>query len=180
MQLSSHNSDGYWLSASSFYMLALTKNEATVNPMKPKCESISRREFATRAALGAVAAVTPLSPVATAGLSTFVYPQLPPDASKLPAQSQAEAEARHQAILSQYADRFSDTQKNDLRRLCFVLQPQLDSLRVWPVANSDAPALYLKPLVEREKKTNAAPNLKSAPQSAKPESVTKPGNSEKH
>jgi hypothetical protein len=38
-------------------------------------------------------------------------------------------------------------------------------LRAWPVANSDQPALYLKPLVEREKKSNAAPNLKSAPAS---------------
>jgi hypothetical protein len=148
--------------------------------MKPKSDSISRREFATRAALAAVAAVTPLSPVATDGPSASVYPQLPPDAPKLPAQSQAEAEARLEAILVQYPDRFSDTQKADLKRLCFVLQPQLDSLRVWPVANSDAPALYLKPLVEREKKNNAAPNLKSAPQSARPEAVTKPSGSEKH
>ena len=75
---------------------------------------------------------------------------------------------RFQSILSQYPDRFSDAQKADLKRLCFVLQPNLDNLRAWPVANSDAPALYLKPLVEREKKSNAAPNLKSAPQPATP------------
>jgi hypothetical protein len=143
--------------------------------MKPKSDSISRREFATRAVLGAVATVTPLSPVAIDGLSAGATPQLPPSATKLSAQSQAEAEARYQAILSQYSDRFSDVQKADLRRLCFFLQPQLDNLRAWPIANSDAPALYLKPLVEREKKTNAAPNLRSASPSA-----AKPGAGEKH
>jgi len=47
-------------------------------------------------------------------------------------------------------------------------------LRAWPVGNSAAPALYLKPLVEREKPSNAAPNLKSAPPaSAKPDSGDK-------
>ena len=144
--------------------------------MKSIRKSISRREFAARAALGAVAAVTPNSlptlgsdPLPSEGL------QLPANATKLSAQGQAEAEGRYQAIVSQYPDRFSDAQKADLKRLAFALQPQLDQLRAWPVGNSDAPALYLKPLVEREKKTNAAPNLKSAPQSAKPEATVKPG-----
>jgi len=82
-------------------------------------------------------------------------------------------------LLARYGGRFSDAQKADLRRLCFVLQPQLDGLRAWPVANSDAPALYLKPLVEREKKGNAAPNLKSAPQPAKPEASAGPAGGEK-
>jgi hypothetical protein len=94
---------------------------------------------------------------------TTLPTQLPADASKLSPQSQSEAEARYQSILAQYADRFSEAQKADLKRLCFALQPQLDRLRAWPVANSDQPALYLKPLVEREKKSNAAPNLKSVP-----------------
>jgi hypothetical protein len=150
--------------------------------MKPKPHPISRREFATRAALGAVAAVTPnpLSSLANDALPISDDLQLPGNAPQLSAQGQAEAEARYQAILSRYPDRFSDAQKADLKRLCFVLQPQLDSLRAWPVANSDAPALYLKPLVEREKKSNAAPNLKSAPQSGKPEAPAKPNAGEKH
>jgi hypothetical protein len=143
---------------------------------------MSRREFATRAAYGAVAAVTPhpLAPLGGGLPSMARDPQLPADAPKLSRQSQAEAEARYQAIMSQYPDRFSDAQKTDLKRLCLVLQPQLDSLRAWPAANSDAPALYLKPLVEREKKTNAAPNLKSAPPSAKPEASARPNPGEKH
>ena len=129
--------------------------------MKPKPDSLSRREFAARAALSAVAAIAPDA----LSLRAVRNPQEPEpaEAGKLSPASQAEAEARYQAILSAYPDRFSDAQKTDLRRLSFLLQPQLDALRAWPVANSDAPALYLKPLVEREKKSNAAPNLKAAP-----------------
>src|SRR5215471_13925013 len=150
--------------------------------MKPTPRPLSRREFATRATLGAVAAVTPhpLPSLVIDRPAACRALQLPANARGLSPQSQAEAEARYQAILSRYPDRFSDAQKADLQRLCFVLQPQLDSLRAWPVANSDGPALYLKPLVEREKKTNAAPNLKSAPQTAAPEPSAKPGAVEKH
>lgn len=145
--------------------------------MKPNRNSISRREFATRAALGAVAAATTDSLSSVAIVSDG--PQLPANAPQLSEQGQSEAQNRYQAILAQYPDRFSETQKADLRRLCFVLQAQLDALRAWPITNSDAPALYLKPLVEREKKANAAPNLKSAPQSAKPDEPEKPAVGEK-
>jgi hypothetical protein len=136
--------------------------------MTPTNTSLSRREFARRAALGTAtsAMLLPL-PDFAAGPSSSVA-QLPADASKLSPQSQSEAEARHQTILVQYPDRFSDAQRTDLKRLCFALQPQLDRLRAWPVANSDQPALHLKPLVEREKKSNAAPNLKSAPTATTP------------
>jgi|KBSSwiStaDraftv2_1062776.scaffolds.fasta_scaffold713202_2 hypothetical protein len=149
--------------------------------MKPNPSSISRREFATRAALGTLAAVAPsTSPFAIDAPPAREDGQTPANTAKLSAQSQTEAEARYQAILSQYPDRFSEAQRADLQRLCLVSQQQLDALRAWPVANSDAPALYLKPLVEREKKNNAAPNLKSAPQGAKPEASTKPSASGKH
>jgi hypothetical protein len=114
-----------------------------------------------------------LPDLAAAGPTTLPT-QLPSDASKLSPQSQYEAEARYQSILAQYPDRFSEAQKADLKRLCFALQPQLDRLRAWPVANSDQPALYLKPLVEREKKSNAAANLKSAPTPAKSSAPEKP------
>jgi hypothetical protein len=147
--------------------------------MKANSKGISRREFAARAALGAVAVANPLPPAAIDALSASFSQQPPVNARKLSAQGEAEAEGRYRAILSQYGDRFSEAQKADLRRLCFVLQPQLDGLRAWPVANSDAPALYLKPLVEREKKGHAAPNLKSAPPSLKPEASAKPNAGEK-
>ena len=144
--------------------------------MTPTNTSLSRREFTRWAALGTAATSTmlfSLPDLAAAGPTTLPT-QLPSDASKLSPQSQAEAEARYQSILAQYADRFSEAQKADLKRLCFALQPQLDRLRAWPVANSDQPALYLKPLVEREKKSNAAANLKSAPTPAKSSAPEKP------
>ena len=75
-------------------------------------------------------------------------PKLP----KLSPEGRAEAEARLQSILSRYGSRFSETQKSDLRRMCFLTQQSLDRLRAYPLANGDGPALYLKPLVEREKK----------------------------
>jgi hypothetical protein len=79
-----------------------------------------------------------------------------PDTPSLSTESRAEAEARYQAILGVYGSRFSDAQKSDLRRLCFAAQPPLDHLREYAIENGDGPALYLKPLVEREKKTGPA------------------------
>jgi hypothetical protein len=145
--------------------------------MTPTNTQLSRREFARRAALGTAATSTmllPLPDLAAAGPSSSMA-QLPADASKLSPQSQAEAEARYQSILALYAERLSDAQKTDLKRLCFALQPQLDRLRAWPIANSAQPALYLKPLVEREKKSAAAPNLKSAPTAITPAKSLAPG-----
>jgi hypothetical protein len=145
-------------------------------PRKPSApKGISRREFARRAALAsAVAAVAPAAAVSTSAAlsseaatvaaadrgarlsdpSSKVVPsaeQQPTDLPKLSPESHAEVEARVQTILSQYGSRFSDAQKNDLRRLCHVAQPPLDRLRAYALENGDAPALYLKPLVEREK-----------------------------
>ena len=77
---------------------------------------------------------------------------MPAEAAKLSSQSLAEAEARYQAILQQYRERFSDEQKADVRRLCMVAQQSLDATRAFPVANAEQPGLYLKPLVERDKK----------------------------
>jgi len=130
--------------------------------MPPTDKPCSRREFARRAALGAAtAAVLPLREIlpATAASApqpaqapTQTSPQNPTGAPKLSPQSQAEADFRFQAILSQYPDRFSEAQKTDLRRLCVLLQPPLDRIRAYAISNGDLPALYLKPLVDRDKK----------------------------
>nr|UXE45771.1 hypothetical protein Hi04_10k_c5216_00018 [uncultured bacterium] len=145
--------------------------------MIPTKTQLSRREFARRAALGTAATSTILLPwpdLAAAGRGSSMA-QISADAPKLSPQSQAEAEARYQSILAQYAERLSDAQKTDLQRLCFALQPQLDRLRAWPITNSAQPALYLKPLVEREKRSDAAPNLKSAPAAITPAKSLAPG-----
>ena len=136
---------------------------------------ITRREFALRAALAsAVAAVAPAAAVSTSAAPSaergnvaaaylhgrFSDPsskvalsaeQQPSDLPKLSPESHAEVEARVQTILSQYGGRFHDAQKTDLRRLCHLAQPPLDRLRAYALENGDGPALYLKPLVEREK-----------------------------
>jgi hypothetical protein len=125
---------------------------------------ITRREFARRAA---VVSALPFVPPGNLPLDSAVpktLPQQSPDMPKLSAESQAEADARYEAILSLYRSRFSDTQKADLYRLCVLAQPPIDRLRAYPLENGDGPALYLKPLVEREKKPEAA----SAPRPAIP------------
>ena len=145
----------------------------------------SRREFARRAALGAAtAAVLPLrelvphaaaSEPPSAQAPAQTSPQNPAGAPKLSPQSQAEADFRFQAILSHYPDRFSETQKTDLRRLCVLLQPPLDRIRAYPISNGDLPALYLKPLVDRDKKPPASGSRKpSAPAAAKQPAMDKP------
>jgi hypothetical protein len=140
-----------------------------------KSKRISRREFARRAAVAsAVASIAPAAAHASAAIgsqaagaaqaapdpktvhATGIFAaaapaQQPANTPKLSAESQAEAEARHQSILNQYGKRFSDEQKTDLRRLCYVAQPPLDRLRAYDLANGDAAALYLKPLVEHDK-----------------------------
>ncbi len=149
--------------------------------MPPTDKPVSRREFARRAVLGAASAtLLPLNEFvpaaeATAPATAPAPPaQAPNSDAKLSPQSQADAESRYQTILQQYPDRFSDAQKTDLKRLSLALQPSLEHLRAYAISNSDLPALYLKPLVDRDKKpvtkpTAAAPgNAKSAPAAAKP------------
>ena len=145
--------------------------------MKPLDKSLSRREFTHKAALttAVLLGLPELSPAegnTTPGANT-VEPsstQAPAGAPKLSPQSQAEADSRHQAILAQYPDRFSDTQKIDLRRLCILLQPALDRIRAYSISNGDLPALYLKPLVDRGKKpaaTSAKPSVPAKPATGK-------------
>ena len=143
--------------------------------MKPTDNSFSRREFAKRAALGTAAVVAPahLAPLLyperalREGLPAQTPAQTAAGGPKLSPQSQAEADFRYQTILAQYPDRFSEEQKADLKRLSFALQPPLDRLRAYSLSNADQPDLYLKPLVEREKK----PAPKSSPPAAAKSSV---------
>jgi hypothetical protein len=144
-------------------------------PATPKSAAgMSRREFARRAALTALVPVAAASAAAagteagqapaganaqaavptTAQATVATAAQAAADANfpKLSPQSQAETDARAQSILGQYGDRLSDEQKADIRRLCAFAQPPLDRLRAYHLQNADGEALYLKPLVEREKK----------------------------
>jgi hypothetical protein len=151
--------------------------------MPPTDKPFSRREFARRAALGAAtAAVLPLGEIVPATAASAPQPaqapaqtssQNPAGAPRLSPQSQAEADFRFQAILNQYPDRFSEAQKTDLRRLCILLQPPLDRIRAYGISKGDLPALYLKPLVERDKKPAASTSTKPLA-AARPATTPKP------
>jgi hypothetical protein len=125
---------------------------------QPKKGGISRRQFARRAALlSASASIVPAASV-FANSSIATPAQQPADSHpNLPPESQAEAEARYQQILSQYGSRFSAEEKTSLREMNLVTQTSLDKVRAFPLDNRDGPALYLKPLVEREKKPAQPP-----------------------
>ena len=120
---------------------------------EPRQGGISRRQFARRAALlSASASIVPAASV-FADSSIAVPPQQPAETHpNLSPESQAEAEARYQQILSQYGSRLSAEEKTSLREMNLVTQTSLDKVRAFSLENGDAPALYLKPLVEREKK----------------------------
>jgi hypothetical protein len=133
-----------------------------------KSSAISRREFTLRAAIASAAAsIAPANLFATEKVIAQQGSQQGPPAPKLSPESQAEAEARYQNTLSQFGSRFTEAQKADLMRLCFLAQPPLDRLRAYAVENGDGPALYLKPLLEREKKPAAAPAQGHSPDASK-------------
>ena len=131
---------------------------------------ISRREFTRRAAF--VSAAVSLSPAELltreSASSVAQPPQTPaPGVPKLSPESQAEMESRIQAVFTKYGSRLSDAQKSDLRRIAAEGQAALDRLRSFPTDNSDGPALYLKPLMEREKKPAMPATAKTAGASRK-------------
>ncbi len=120
--------------------------------------TISRREFARRAAfVSAAASFSPSNLLSTEGVAAPPQAQQPVNAPKLSPEGQAEVESRIQAIFAQYGSRLSDTQKTDIRRLATEAQPPLERLRAFATDNGDGPALYLKPLMEREKKPSPIP-----------------------
>ena len=118
--------------------------------------NLSRREFARRAAIASAATFVAPSHLPSDCVAAHPLLGQSPDASALTPEGQAEAEARYQTILKLYGSRFSDAQKTDVQRLCISGQQALDRLRAHHLENSDNPALYLKPLVEREKKPAVA------------------------
>ncbi|MGA2421848.1 MAG: hypothetical protein ABSG69_17370 [Candidatus Acidiferrum sp.] len=117
---------------------------------QPKNSTLTRREFTTTALLTTVGAtVAVATPRELPGQSTT-----PP----LPQPSQSESDQRLQTILTLYPTRFSDAQKADLKKICNSTQSTLDRLRAYKTANSDDPALHLKPLIEHERKPASSAN----------------------
>jgi hypothetical protein len=131
--------------------------------------AISRREFARRAAFVSAAATLAHTNLLSAEAIVPLPEQQPANTPKLSPDGQAEVDSRIQSIFAQYGSRLSDAQKADIRRLATEAQPSLDRLRAFTTENGDGPALYLKPLMEREKKRSpmpAAPKPASAPKNS--------------
>ena len=119
---------------------------------------ISRREFARRAAfVSAAASLAPADLLTPDPIAAPLTVQQPENTSKLSPESQSEVDSRIQAIFAQYGKRLSDAQKADIRRLATEAQLPLERLRPFPTDNGDGPGLYLKPLMEREKKSSPMP-----------------------
>jgi hypothetical protein len=133
---------------------------------EPRKSGISWRQFVRRAAvLSASASIVPAASVFAGTLQTPPAQQPAETHPNLSPESQAEAEARYQQILSQYGSRLSAEEKASLREMNLVTQTSLDKVRAYSLENGDAPALYLKPLVEREKKPLQPPAAASAKKS---------------
>ena len=127
---------------------------------------LSRREFARRAAfVSAAASFSPGDLLSEQPPDTVNPLSQAPSGIKLSPESQTEMESRLQTVFAQYGSRLNDEEKADVRRLAAEGQASLDRLRAYATDNNDAPALYLKPLVERERK---APPMPAAAQPAAP------------
>ena len=114
-----------------------------MNTQKPRASGISRRDFARRAAMAAAtAACLPVELLAAPPLPCPALPQQPNE--KLSPESQAEAEAKIQAVFRKYGDRLSDAQKADVRRLLTEGQKPLEAMRKFLLDNGDQPGNVLK------------------------------------
>jgi hypothetical protein len=131
-----------------------------------KGQKINRREFARGAALLSAAMVPAGIAFNGPTAAATADAQLPEGAEKLTPESRVEAEARFQQIMSQYGSRFDSDEQKSVRDSCYGLQRSLERLRAFHLENGDAPAVYLKPLVEREKKPQSAPAAGAAPTAA--------------
>ena len=124
-----------------------------------KNHKLSRREFAHRAALlSATASIVPAGIMLPAEASPNAFSSAQSaDLPKLSAEGQAEADARFQVVLSRYGNRLSEEEKQRTKSLCYSLQTTLEQVRVYPLKNGDVPALFLKPLIDRDNKPKPTP-----------------------
>ena len=122
-------------------------------------QKLSRREFAQRAALlSATASIVPAGIMLPAERFPDTLPSAQAaDLPKLSADSQKEADARFQIVLIRYGNRLNDEEKQRTKALCYSLQTTIEQVRAYPLKNGDVPALFLKPLIDRDNKPKPAP-----------------------
>lgn len=122
--------------------------------------TLSRREFAHRAALlSASASIVPAGILLPTEAFRNARAQLPENLPKVSGEGQAEAEARFQMVLGRYGSRLSEEEKRSAKMLCFSLQNTLERMRAYPLENGDVPAVFLKPLIDRDSKPKSTPAI---------------------
>jgi hypothetical protein len=120
--------------------------------------TLSRREFAHRAALlSASASIVPAGILLPTEAFRNARAQLPENLPKVSGEGQAEAEARFQMVLGRYGSRLSEEERRSAKMLCFSLQNTLERVRAYPLENGDVPAVFLKPLIDRDNKPKSTP-----------------------
>jgi hypothetical protein len=126
-----------------------------IDPKRP-IDSISRRDFGRNTTLAALSAllVPGKHPASAAHSSRTLSTSAKQDATKKESdfspESQAEIDARIQAIFGKYGSRFTDDEKDQLRVFVADFQRSLDRLRSYPLANSDEPVSFVRPLKTSE------------------------------
>jgi hypothetical protein len=110
---------------------------------KTSAPGMSRRDFARHAAMAAATAACLPAELLTASPLQTPAPTQQPD-EKLSPESQAEVDAKIQAVFRKYGDRLSEAQKADVRRVLTEGQKPLELMRKFPLDNGDQPGNVLK------------------------------------
>jgi hypothetical protein len=119
---------------------------------KKQGELLSRRQFGRRAAVASAGAALVPANALLSNVNAGDIAGQAQSSTGLSPQGQLEADSRYQQIIGLYGSRLDESQKTDLKKMCADLQPTLERVRKFSLENGNSPALYLKPLVERDKK----------------------------
>ena len=117
--------------------------------MANRTGTISRRTFTKAAALTTAAAIAPTSILSQESKAApdAAKEQSPSLGPRLAPQSQAEADLAYETLMKKYGSRFTEEQKQEVKRLVNVQQSGLDKLRGFSVTNGDEPATVFLPLM---------------------------------
>ena len=109
-------------------------------PLREIAANMSRRDFSRGVVLTAATAALPLASGAHARGAAPGQEAAKPEALKL----SPEAESQVQALMSKYGTRLTEEQKADVRRLIGLAQKTSETMRAFPLSNSDEPATIFR------------------------------------
>jgi len=129
----------------------MKSNQRRKHTARSEERGLSRREFARGATVAAAAmAAIPGSVLSTGALAAApvaadaaLPQQTAGEKPKLSPEAMAEVESKVAEIMRRYGEKLDDAQKADIRRLVRETQAGLETLRAFPLENSDEPATVL-------------------------------------